>query len=229
MVSLLFIGGTGAHAEDTNTHMKYQSGGGTTTKPLDPLLPDPTKPVVPVDPTNPVGPPAGTGGSLSLDFSSSIQFGNQAISTKDETYYAHAQEYTDFDGVKKKGPNYVQVTDVRGTGSGWKLGVKQSGQFQTSESQKLNGAELIFTQGGMISNLSNAYAPVASSGFSLPLDAEINVITADTDKGFGTWLYRFGTNEATGGQAIQLKVPGKTVKYAKKYQTTVTWTLKDVP
>ena len=81
----------------------------------------------------------------------------------------------------------------------------------------------------MISNLSNAYAPVASSGFSLPLDAEINVITADADKGFGTWLYRFGTNEATGGQAIQLKVPGKTVKYAKKYQTTVTWTLKDVP
>lgn len=209
--------------------MTYQSGGGTTTKPLDPLLPDPTKPVVPVDPTNPVGPPAGTGGSLSLDFSSSIQFGEQAISTMDETYRAKAQAYTDVDGTKKKGPNYVQVTDVRGTGGGWKLGVKQNGQFQTAQAQKLSGAELQFSQGNMISNISDSYAPTAIDSFTLPLDSEINVITAGTDKGIGTWLYRFGTDETTGGQAVQLKVPGKTVKYAKKYQTTITWTLKDVP
>lgn len=91
-------------ADTTDTHMKYQSGGETMVKPLDPLLPDPLKPVVPVDPANPAGPMEGTGGSLSFDFASSFQFGSQAISTKDETYYALSQEYTDFDGTKKKGP-----------------------------------------------------------------------------------------------------------------------------
>lgn len=228
LTCLLFVGATAVHADDSDTHMNYQRGGAIV-KPLDPLLPDPTKPVVPVDPTDPAGPPVGTGGSLSLDFASSFQFGNQAISTKDKTYYALAQEYTDFDGTKKKGPNYVQVTDVRGTAAGWELSVKQNGQFQTAEAQELKGAELIFNQGAMISNLSNTYAPSVNTTFDLPLDAEINVATANTDKGIGTWLYRFGTNETTGAQAIQLKVPGKSVKYAKKYQTSLTWTLKDVP
>lgn len=216
-------------ADITDTHMKYQSGGGTTVKPLDPLLPDPLKPVVPIDPTNPDGPPNGTGGSLSFDFASSFQFGNQAISTKDETYYALPQEYTAFDGTKKKGPNYVQVTDVRGTGSGWKLSVKQNGQFQTAEAQKLDGAELWFKNGEMISNLSDSYAPLAKELIEMPLDSDINVVTANNEQGIGTWLYRFGSDETSGGRSVQLNVPGSSVKYAKKYQTTLTWSLKDVP
>lgn len=218
-----------AQADDTNTHMNYQSGGGSAIKPLDPLLPDPTKPVIPVDPTDPTGPSAGTGGSLSLDFASGFQFGNQAISTKNETYYALPQEYTDFDGTKKKGPNYVQMTDVRGTGAGWQLSVKQNGQFQTSEAQKLEGAELQFKNGEMISNLSRTYAPIASTTIEMPLDAEIDVVTANSEKGIGTWLYRFGSDESSGGRSVQLTVPGSSVKYAKKYQTSLTWSLKNVP
>lgn len=225
----LVAGGTAVQAEDTNTHMKYQSGGGAAIKPLDPLLPDPTKPVEPIDPTNPAGPPAGTGGSLSIDFASGFQFGNQAISTKNETYYAIAQEYTGFDGVKKKGPNYIQVSDVRGTGSGWQLGVKQNGQFQTAEAQTLEGAELLFKNGEMVSNLSSTYAPNASGTFEMPLDSEINVVTAGSEKGIGTWLYRFGSDESSGGSSVQLSVPGSSIKYAKKYQTSLTWSLKDVP
>ncbi|OFL85838.1 hypothetical protein RU95_GL003342 [Enterococcus avium] len=209
--------------------MKYQSGGETTVKPLDPLLPDPLKPVVPVDPTNPAGPMEGTGGSLSFDFASSFQFGSQAISTKDETYYALPQEYTDFDGTKKKGPNYVQVTDVRGTGSGWQLSVKQNGQFQTAEAQKLAGAELWLKNGEMISTLSDSYAPSAKETIEMPLDSEVNVITANNEQGIGTWLYRFGSDETSGGRSVQLNVPGSSVKYAKKYQTSLTWSLKDVP
>lgn len=209
--------------------MKLQSGGGTMIKPLDPLLPDPTKPVIPVDPTDPAGPPPGTGGSLSLDFASGFQFGNQAISTKDEIYSALPQAYTDFDGAKKQGPNYIQVTDVRGTGAGWQLSVKQNGQFQTTEAQKLAGAELLFKNGELVSNLSTAYRPTASATFELPLDTEINVVTANREQGLGTWIYRFGSDEASGGDSVQLKVPGSSVKYAKRYQTSLTWSLKDVP
>lgn len=223
------VGQKAVLADTTDTHMKYQSGGETTVKPLDPLLPDPLKPVVPVDPTNPAGPMEGTGGSLSFDFASSFQFGSQVISTKDETYYALPQEYTDFDGTKKKGPNYVQVTDVRGTGSGWQLSVKQNGQFQTAEAQKLAGAELWLKNGEMISTLSDSYAPSAKETIEMPLDSEVNVITANNEQGIGTWLYRFGSDETSGGRSVQLNVPGSSVKYAKKYQTSLTWSLKDVP
>jgi hypothetical protein len=229
LLCTITVGGTAAKAEDTDTHMKYQSGDGSAIKPLDPLLPDPTKPVIPIDPTDPAGPPVGTGDSLSLDFASSFQFGSQAISTKDEMYTALPQEYNDFAGVKKKGPNYVQITDVRGTGAGWQLSVKQNGQFQTAQSQELKGAKLTFKNGEMISNLSNAYAPLANGTFELPLDTEVDVVTAANDKGIGTWLYRFGSDQSTGSSSIQLTVPGSSVKYAKKYQTSLTWSLKNVP
>lgn len=223
------IGGIKAYGSDTGTHIRYQSSEDTLIKPLDPLLPDPAKPVTPIDPTDPSGPVAGTGGSLSLDFASGFQFGNQAISTRNETYYAKAQEYSDFDGVKKVGPNYVQVTDIRGTGSGWHLAVKQATQFQTAEGQLLTGAEISFSQGEMVSNLADDFAPIPVSSYTLPLNCEIDVVVANQNKGLGTWLYRFGSDEKTGAQAISLHVPGKTVKYAKKYQTALTWTLKDVP
>jgi len=222
--------GTAVHAaDDTETHLGYQEGGGNTIKPLDPLGPEPTKPVEPIDPTDPLGPPAGTGGSLSLDFASSFQFGNQAITTSNRTYYALAQEYTDFDGIKKTGPNYVQVSDVRGTGKGWQLSVKQNGQFQTAAAQELSGAELVLKNGEMVSNLSSTYAPTATDTITLPLSTEIDVINAETDKGIGTWLYRFGSDETSGGNSVQLTVPGKAVKYAKQYQTSLTWSLKNVP
>lgn len=229
LTCLLLVGETVTWAEDTNTHMKYQSGGETEIKPLDPLLPDPTKPVVPVDPTDPTGPPVGTGGSLSVDFTSGFQFGSQSISTKNEIYYAIPQEYTTFNGTKKKGPNYVQVTDIRGTGVGWQLSVKQNGQFQTAELQDLKGAKLFFKNGEMISNISSDYRPIAKESFELSLDAEVDVVTANNEKGVGTWLYRFGSDVSTGEKSIRLKVPGNSVKYAKKYQTSLTWSLKDVP
>lgn len=223
------ISGSKVEASDTATHLNYESSGGTLIKPLDPLLPDPTKPVAPIDPTDPSGPAPGTGGSLSLDFASSFQFGQQAISTTDEIYYAKTQEYITSDGTKAAGPNYIQVSDIRGTGSGWRLAVKQTTQFQTTDGQLLKGAELSFQQGELVSNLSADLAPTALLSFTLPINSEIDVITAQSEKGMGTWLYRFGSDATTGAKAISLHVPGKTVKYAKQYQTALTWTLKNVP
>ena len=40
----------------------------------------------------------------------------------------------------KEGPNYVQVTDNRGTEAGWSLKVKQEGQFKSTSGKELTGA-----------------------------------------------------------------------------------------
>lgn len=59
-----------------------------TTDPVDPL--DPEQPVTPVDPTNPDGKPnPGTNGPLSIDFASSLVFGEQKITSKTQTYYLY--------------------------------------------------------------------------------------------------------------------------------------------
>lgn len=216
-------------AEDTNTTMSYQSGGGTPVSPLDPLLPDPLKPVKPIDPTDPMGPTPGTKGSLSLDFASSFQFGQQGIGTTDATYHAIAQKYIDNDGKTKEGPNYIQVTDVRGTAAGWSLSVKQSLQFQTPEGQLLKGAELSFKNGELVSNIPASYAPLCKQSFALPVNQEVTVVTANKEQGIGTWVYRFGSNEKNAVESINLTVPGKAVKYAKSYETRLTWSLKNVP
>ena len=81
------------------------------TPPVDPINPDPENPVTPIDPTNPNGPNPGTAGPLSIDYASSLHFGENKISTKNEVYYAKAQAFTG----GSEGPNYVQVTDNRGT------------------------------------------------------------------------------------------------------------------
>ena len=100
---------------DTNGVITFTPNNGTT-DPVDPV--DPTNPVKPVDPTDPSGPKPGTAGPLSIDYASSLDFGSQKITSKDEIYKAKAQKYLDKDNVEKTGPNFVQVTDNRGTEKG---------------------------------------------------------------------------------------------------------------
>ncbi|BDQ52204.1 hypothetical protein EfsSVR2281_40150 [Enterococcus faecalis] len=52
------------------------------TNPVDPTNPDPDKPITPVDPTDPTGPKPGTAGPLSIDYASSLSFGEQTITSK---------------------------------------------------------------------------------------------------------------------------------------------------
>jgi len=129
MGALLFssiLGVTSVHADDTTEPANYTSNGVITfepdkdpTKPVDPT--DPTKPVDPVDPTKPDGPDDGTEGPLSIDYASSFNFGTQKIITTDKDYYADIQTFKD----GTTGPNYVQVTDKRGSQAGWNLSVTQ--------------------------------------------------------------------------------------------------------
>lgn len=192
------------------------------TPPVDPENPDPTNPIDPSDP-----PDTGTGGPLSIDYSSRFKFGLQQISTLDKIYYASA----DIMGNNLRKPTYVQVTDKRGTLAGWKLTISQPNQFKTVDGDILEGAELTLTKGEVASSVNSDYTPtVVEDRLSLkPGVGNFLVINAKKNTGVGTWIYRFGSDEKENRDAVQLKIPGTSVKLAKKYSTELVWTLEDTP
>lgn len=56
-----------------------------------------------------------------------------------KNYGAFAQRFKETDALRG---NYVQVTDKRGTQSGWVLQIVQDNQFKSSTNDELTGAKL---------------------------------------------------------------------------------------
>ncbi|CAM3372653.1 WxL domain-containing protein [Vagococcus fessus] len=250
-----------ALAADGDHGGEYTSQGAITFTPnegqTDPEDPNkPGEPVIPeIDPNFPGGPNPGTNGPLSIDFASSFYFGKQEITTTHKTYDTNIQEYVkkiwdkekgewveDPAGTLTEGPNYVQVTDNRGTEAGWTLKVKQAKQFTSKENHVLKGATVAFKEGHVVTDSSSA-APTPVKEFTLNFDegeasAESIVMEAKSGKGAGTYLNNFGTwndTKETPGEfkgsakkSVQLNVPGTTTKYAERYDTDFVWTLSDV-
>jgi hypothetical protein len=217
------------------------------TNPVNPENPDPENPVQPVDPTDPDGPNPGTNGPLSIDYASSLDFGVNKISNKNEVYYARAQAYLDEDGEVSplKTANYVQISDNRGSNAGWRLSVKQNGQFKNESTlnKELTGSVITLKNPTVKSNAQGVTAPIAAATITLDAaGAESVVMTAASHAGAGTWVNAWGTVETVtekdeANQAYQvdvtkdvaLSVPGSTPKDAVNYATTLTWTLSDTP
>lgn len=211
--------------------------------PVDPENPDPEKPVTPIDPTDPEKPVnPGTDGPLSIDYASSLDFGVNKISNKNETYYARAQKFTN----REDSANYVQISDNRGNNAGWTLTVKQNGDFKATSdtlNDTLTGAKISLSSPTVKSNAQNVQAPTATSLIELdPNGSEQVVMAAKANAGAGTWIDSFGKVEKVSEtdkdgkqvesnvtKAVALEVPGSTPKDAVKYQTTLTWTLTDTP
>ncbi|EUJ39544.1 WxL domain-containing protein [Brochothrix campestris] len=229
------------------TGAKYVSNGAVKfipntdpTNPIDPTDPTNPDPVDPIDPTNPDGPNPGTPGPLSIDFASSLDFGVNKISSKNEIYYASPQTYKE---EGKTTPNYVQVTDNRGSSTGWTLKVLQDNQFSnaTAKYNELKGAQITINDSQAVSNAIGVTAPTVAAEIELTPGSPVTVMTAAEGAGDGTWLNRFGTNEmktevqADGtskevekNTSVQLAVPGSTPKSAVEYRSTLTWLLSDV-
>ncbi|MCQ6336229.1 MULTISPECIES: WxL domain-containing protein [Bacillus cereus group] len=228
---LILTGGASAFAADvgeykSNAIIEFEP----TTDPINPVDPtNPEKPINPIDPTKPDGKPnPGTNGPLSIDYASSLDFGKQKITSTDQVYKAAAQKFNDSRG---DGPNYVQVTDNRGTEKGWSLQVKQNGQFKSDSGKELTGAEITFNN-SVVNTASESKKPsIVKSSFNLtPEGTGIaqNIMSAKAGEGAGTHVLAFG-DDTTAADSIELSVPGKKVKYAEKYNTSLTWTLSDVP
>ncbi|MDT1957044.1 WxL domain-containing protein [Carnobacterium divergens] len=163
-------------------------------------------------------------GDLTLDFVSSFDFGNHPISKNDEIYSAAAQQLDDGRTV----PNYAQVTDLRGTGNGWRLNVQQQSQFiATKDGKELEGAQIQFENGVVTSESTNAPQDVTQSVNLTPGVSE-KIVMANENEGTGTWVYGLG-DDSTKEESVHLAVPGKSFKAADSYKTILTWALLDAP
>lgn len=195
--------------------------------PVDPI--DPETEIVPENP--PILPE--NQGQLSIDFVSQFEFGRQAIKINDHTYYANPQSLLGSDGQPngEKRPNFVQVTDrrVASQSEGWQLSVTQSDQFADQSGNQLTGAQVILDNQELVS-AADTQPPkeqYTNSIYLLPGSKRI-LLTADSNEGMGTWLYRFG-NQQTAEESIALFVPKETNPQSINYTTIFTWELNMVP
>ena len=243
LTALVFTGlaGIKANAADLASYSSEGSvgiiGGGT-----NPETPgDVNKPGEPGTPETPEGekPGPGTPGPLSIDFASSWAFGKQSIlSSGDIIAYAHAQRY----GGSDYRQLYAQVTDKRGTLSGWTLSLSQKGQFmRVEDGKKMVGAKLLFTGPGETSSTSSKPASVVTKSFELDADSEAiqPLLSAKTDEGAGQNFYSFGRIDQYDPNAlskddkakdgpVSLLIPANGL-LAGNYKTTLVWSLSDIP
>ncbi|HAM1993258.1 TPA: WxL domain-containing protein [Listeria monocytogenes] len=231
----------------------------STTPDPDPVNPDPVDPdpVIP-DPTDP---PVGTDGLWILavsdwDFGthnvSSLSSGALNVHAADDTIStyvdANGNGQQDLPGevsVTKKVTPYAQISDVRGTNTGWTLSVTGSAFKDSSTPAKtIPGAELTIPKSTVSSATSTAQAPTGydsvtismTGGAAVPVMAAKDMQTAtptnfDDDQGMGTWTDSFGSQavSATDTSKPKLSIPKNVVVADGTYQSTLTWTLSDTP
>lgn len=199
------------------------------------------QPIKPFPPAQP-----GTTGPLSIDFVSSFKFGTHEITTVDESYSAIAQEVIDQHGTHHFMNNFLQVTDQRGTGSGWDLTVCQEAPLSSEEEVDypvLEGSFLKLTEPIIKAKASQKMtvtkkAPTSNKEVIITPKVETLVLTADQGAGLGTWSTQWGAtlfkeqngmdpkNKVSKTKSVQLIVPGKTPKSATHYQASLVWTIK---
>ncbi|AKI48500.1 WxL domain-containing protein [Listeria monocytogenes] len=231
----------------------------STTPDPTPVNPDPVDPdpVIP-DPTDP---PVGTDGLWILavsdwDFGthnvSSLSSGALNVHAADDTIStyvdANGNGQQDLPGevsVTKKVTPYAQISDVRGTNTGWTLSVTGSAFKDSSTPAKtIPGAELTIPKSTVSSATSTAQAPTGydsvtismTGGAAVPVMAAKDMQTAtptnfNDDQGMGTWTDSFGSQavSATDTSKPKLSIPKNVVVADGTYQSTLTWTLSDTP
>ncbi|MBC2098394.1 WxL domain-containing protein [Listeria booriae] len=218
-------------AAQSDSHVMFYADDSGTTTPIDPT--DPSTSVTPSDTVSP------SQGALRIDYASQISFGEQQISGSDKDYYALLTEIQPLNdksepvGPKKYVAPYVQVTDNRGANSGWQLSLASS-PFKTTDGEELRGAQLSLSNAQVNSVLPTSFAPAVSSSSITLSNTPQNILTANTEKGMGTWTNAFGNNTDNSEQStttgIKLHVPAESKKLAgEKYQSTLTWILSDTP
>lgn len=211
---------------------KPNTGEGSNTPPEKPEKPG--QPIFPWDPNKPGTPNPGGQGPLSIDFASSFDFGEQEIVSRDMDYKAKAQlasdtELPEGEVPTQEVPNFVQITDNRGTEAGWKLTVKQDEQFKATKKadKELTGAIITLGNANFYTHSESASA-VGEASLAITPGDTVTVMTAKADTGAGTQFVQWGTEEAKdAATSVNLHVPGSTTKYTDVYNTTLTWELSD--
>jgi len=211
LVSLNVLGFCCIHpifAQESDVTIGFEAGSGA----VPPLNPD--------DPTQPLeSGDMGTGesGSLALNYISPIAFGTHTVSSVEQIYNSTTLK------------PFVQVTDLRGTGSGWELRAT-AGLFENAEGATINGAILTFLDGEPLSAVPGAAPPMCPNEISLPADGTSSAIimSAGNDEGKGTWLCRWYPETGPNNDAITLTIPAAIANIGN-YTSSVLWSLVDAP
>jgi len=189
--------------------------------------------ISPVDPTNPGEevtipgfPTPGTNGPLSIDWASSFDFGSVPITSAAIETFAAPQVVVSATGVQSEVPNFVQVSDLRGTLAGWTLSVQQSAQFATSDDDVLTGAGISLLNLQHASTSTDALT-IAGNTTLVP-GTSVNVMSAAAGYGAGTHVLRFG-DQTTRAASVRLDIPANTPILAATYTTDLVWSLASVP
>ncbi|ALS02119.1 cell surface protein [Enterococcus silesiacus] len=184
--------------------------------PLDPLDPNNPTPPIPLDPLDPTNKGTGNIGALTIDYVPSIKFGKQQLANGDNHYFA-----------LNKDP-FVQVTDLRGVGTGWNLTAQVSKFMNSDGTKELKGAVLSFKEGVVKTRSGNVSS--APEGDDLVFDSQdtYTLMQAGEGSGKGTWLDVF-SGEANNNENIQLLVLEGSAETNIRYTATINWALSDIP
>lgn len=171
---------------------------------------DPTDPEKTLDPQPNEG-KTGDTGPLTLDYVTNLDFGTHAVSIAEQTYTATNDPQP-----------FTQVTDRRGTSTGWTLTV-QAATFQSNGQNTLPGASLTFENGTTASNLNGLDAPRVNSPINVTTGGNaVNVTVANVGQGRGTWITRWSKDD------VKLTIPQGTATEGT-HTSQLTWTLSNAP
>lgn len=264
--SLLSVGILGAGATtvfaDSIADSKATVDFAVDNNPVDPTNPEvvdptnPDQPEVPVDPGTDPGEGSGGSGTKSfhINWISNFKFGTINLASNGMEAWAQPTTLTwksEAEGGNGASPTsnlapFLQVTDNRGTGTGWNVSVSGTEFAELDENgdpttKTLKGAK-IFLNGAQIVGVDtspDSIAPAAlnAAGTTDILDAGaqgVPVFSADANKGQGTWSVTWGASADKttyqANQGVKLTVPStSTPKVNTKYQADLTWTLVDAP
>lgn len=202
----------------------------------------PETPVAPLNPDKPDenlnesdedidGEKTGFSGPLSLDFVSNINFNEEDNALQIES------KTKKYETTSKK--PFIQVSDLRGEGTGWHV-TAQASRFTESGENTLKGSTISFINGTAISP-SVSKKPYVNPGIDLATGGDSQLVVnakpkvaeeeLENAEGLGTWLFSWydveGQEEENASEII-LEVPGGTAS-SGEHTATINWTLFDGP
>ena len=189
-------------------------------------------------------------GSLTIDAVTGFYFSDITLSSYGEEAYAivardeiNGEKPPIDTGLGDRGYRLAaQVTDVRGTGTGWTLTASIS-EFTAGE-KKLKGAIFSFPVSAVHSDkyIDEEEAPPISKEaiFDTP-NVELPILVAEPDTGLGSWIISFDTDDRGIGYPWLMDKNGNFHRYggpslyvpqgnlSGNYVAAITWSLRDAP
>lgn len=186
----------------------------TPTNPNDGLDPyDPDDPY-PGDDNDSGNNETGSVGKLTLDYVSDLRFGS------------YQRRQGGLIATAKNTHAMVQVTDARGSGSGWTLQLKPDELVGEQSGSTIDDGYLYLGSVAINKSSNNASAPPVSKSFKIPLGTYENIVVAPIDTGLSTWTIGFNQDSDSPTQLVLNDISNAP---ADHYVGSLSWSLTNAP